>query len=190
MEKSLLIAGFGGQGIMTLGQIIGYAATKSHLKATYYPSYGAEQRGGTANCTVVIADQEIGSPVRNKLNHIIVMNEPSFKRFEDNLIDQGIFFINSSLIKTEVKNEKASVYNIAASELAMDIASIHSTNFVMLGAYIAVTKILDKNIVAESIDDYFTHKKEIAKISLIAFDEGFSQISKKGATECHDTTFK
>ena len=83
MESSLLIAGFGGQGVVLIGQLLGYAASSSGKNATYYPSYGAEQRGGTANCTVVISDEEIGSPVVTKLDTVIAMNEPSLVRFEE-----------------------------------------------------------------------------------------------------------
>ena len=81
MEKSVLIAGFGGQGVMSIGKMLGYAASDAGKYASFYPSYGAEQRGGTANCTVIISDEEIGSPAVSKLDMLIAMNQPSFDKF-------------------------------------------------------------------------------------------------------------
>ena len=102
MENSLLIAGFGGQGVILIGQLLGYAATAAGKNATFYPAYGAEQRGGTANCTVVIADEEIGSPVVTELDAVIAMNEPSLARFEGLAKPGGTIIVNSSLIKRAV----------------------------------------------------------------------------------------
>ncbi len=103
MEKRLetIIAGFGGQGIMLMGELICEAATKLNLFATFFPSYGPEMRGGTANCNVIVSDKPIASPVLATSQNIIVMNKPSLDKFESRVKEKGILFMNSSLIDKE-----------------------------------------------------------------------------------------
>jgi 2-oxoglutarate ferredoxin oxidoreductase subunit gamma len=103
METNVLVAGFGGQGIMMLGKLLSHAACDSAQKnVTFFPSYGAEQRGGTANCYVVISDEPIGVPVGDVMDDLIVMNGPSLDRFVDTLKKGGNLFINSSIVKDEI----------------------------------------------------------------------------------------
>ena len=99
MEKSLIIAGFGGQGVMVIGQLLAYTAFETtDKKVTYFPSYGAEQRGGTANCFVVISDQDIGAPKVNMADYLVVLNQPSMERFSESVKNGGALFVNSSIV--------------------------------------------------------------------------------------------
>lgn len=176
MENSLLIAGFGGQGIMTIGQILGYSAASQGLMATYFPSYGAEQRGGTANCTVVLSEDEIGSPVREEIDYLIAMNEPSLKRFEQNIKPGGVLLVNSSLIGSMPERKDITVYSIAANEIAENIGSNKIANLVMLGAFVGILGQLNISIVKETILHKLGVKKEFVEINDLAFEAGLKEV--------------
>ena len=188
MEKSVLLAGFGGQGVMTMGQILGYAATNIGLKATYFPSYGAEQRGGTANCTVVVSDQEIGSPIRNQLDAVIAMNEPSLVRFSDCVKEGGILLINSSLVHLDQMDGDVKVFRIPAGEIAHKIGNEKAVNLVMLGAYIAIIKTIDPETIRFMIGEKLGKNPELAVKNLLAFEAGINEIDFKGEIT-NDYTF-
>ena len=103
MERNLMVAGFGGQGVMTLGKFLAEATCESTDKnVTFFPSYGAEQRGGTANCYVVISDDDIGAPLGDQMDDLIVMNDPSLSKFLYKLVPGGTLYINSSIVKSEI----------------------------------------------------------------------------------------
>jgi len=189
MEKSVLMAGFGGQGVMTIGQIVGYAATHIGLKATYFPSYGAEQRGGTANCTVVISDEEIGSPIRNQLDAVIAMNEPSLIRFAEYVKEDGMLLINSSLIHSDVIDKSVKVFRIPAGEIAYKIGNEKSANLVMLGAYIAIIKTIDPEIIRLMISEKLGKSPDLKIKNLLAFEAGINEVDFKGEF-INDYTFK
>ena len=177
MEHSLLIAGFGGQGVVLVGQLLGYAASSAGKNATYYPSYGAEQRGGTANCTVVISDEEIGSPVVSKLDTIIVMNEPSLIRFEDWVKPGGTIIINSSLIKREVSRTDIKAVQIPANEIAEQMGSDKVANMVMLGSYLAVSNALAVEKVMDTMKDKLAGKPELVPLNEQAINAGFKSVA-------------
>lgn len=177
MEKSLLISGFGGQGVMLIGQMLGYAASDAGKNATFYPSYGAEQRGGTANCTVIISDEEIGSPVTSKLDVLIAMNEPSLNKFESKVKKGGAIIVNSSLIKQKIDHSEKSVYYVPANDMANGLGSSKVANIIMLGAYIGVSGALSieeaKNIISKKLGK----KPELLELNFKAFDAGMATVS-------------
>jgi len=177
VEKSLLIAGFGGQGVMLLGQMLGYAASDAGKNATYYPSYGAEQRGGTANCTVIISDEEIGSPVATKPDAVIAMNEPSFNKFKGMVKKGGTIFINSSLVESSLDREDITAYYIQANSIADSLGSSKVANIVMLGAYIKVSAVLDVEETKKIIKKVLGNKKELLESNLKAFDTGYGLVT-------------
>lgn len=174
MEKSLLIAGFGGQGVMLIGQLLGYSATAAGKYATYYPSYGAEQRGGTANCTVVIGDEEIGSPVVAKLDTIIVMNEPSLSRFEGWIKLGGTIFVNSSLVTSKVSRTDVKVLNVPMNEMALELGSDKVANMIMLGAFVGETNVLPVEKVIETMKEKLDGKPRFLPINESAILAGVS----------------
>ncbi len=176
MEKSLLIAGFGGQGIMLIGKMLGFAASKAGMNATFYPSYGAEQRGGTANCTVIIADDEIGSPVSKKLDSLIAMNEPSFVRFVDRMKKGGVVIVNSSLVQSKVEDKDVQAFYVPANDLAQQLGSAQVANVVVLGAYIGATGVLDAAFAKQVVAEQLGKKPELLELNMKAFDAGMEAV--------------
>jgi len=175
MENSLLIAGFGGQGVILIGQLLGYAATAAGKNATFYPAYGAEQRGGTANCTVVIADEEIGSPVVTKLDTIIVMNEPSLVRFEELVKPGGTIIVNSSLIKRAVGRTDIKAVYVPANDIAIKLGSDKIANMVILGAYLAASNALPVSTVLDTMKKKMAGKPKYLPLNEAAINTGMDE---------------
>ncbi|HWR57398.1 MAG TPA: 2-oxoacid:acceptor oxidoreductase family protein [Thermodesulfovibrionales bacterium] len=155
-ETKILVAGFGGQGILLLGRLIGYGGMLEGKEVTCFPSYGAEVRGGTANSTVILSDELIGSPIIRNPDTLIAMNDASLKRFQSKVKPNGLLIFDSSLIKTPELRSDVHVVGVPASEIAASIgeasstqegsslsaSQVRSANMVMLGALIAETGIL------------------------------------------------
>ena len=137
MERNLMVAGFGGQGVMTLGKFLAEATCESTDKnVTFFPSYGAEQRGGTANCYVVISDDDIGAPLGDQMDDLIVMNDPSLSKFLYKLVPGGTLYINSSIVKSEITRTDIKVVKAPVTELALEMGSAKVLNIIMLGVYV------------------------------------------------------
>ncbi len=135
--EEIIIAGFGGQGIMLTGRLLAQTAMERGLEVTYMPSYGAEVRGGTANCMVVIAEEKIACPVVAKPDSLIVMNKASLNKFGPRLKNNGLLIMNSSLIDTEPQlDDSIEIITVPADELAIELGSPKSANMVALGAYL------------------------------------------------------
>ena len=139
MEERIVIAGFGGQGVMALGQLLTYSGMIEDKNVSWLPSYGPEMRGGTANCNVVISSDPVGSPVVVEATSAIVMNRPSLDKFESTIVSGGRLFINSSLIDRKCTREDIEVYYIPANEMANDLGNARIANMVMLGAFLEAT---------------------------------------------------
>lgn len=142
MLEKVIIAGFGGQGILLMGQLLAYGAMIEGYNATWLPSYGPEMRGGTANCAVVISSRRIASPVVPRPFSLIAMNKPSFDKFEPAIADGGLIVLNSSLIEGEPRREELSVVKIPANDLAEELKNVRVGNMVALGAYLASKKVI------------------------------------------------
>jgi len=140
MEERIVIAGFGGQGVMALGQLLTYSGMIEDKSVSWLPSYGPEMRGGTANCNVIISSEAVGSPVVVDSTSAIVMNRPSLDKFENLVVPGGRLFINSSLIDRKCTREDIEVYYIPANEIANDLGNPRIANMVMLGAFLEATK--------------------------------------------------
>lgn len=151
MLEELIIAGFGGQGVMSMGQLLTYAGMIEGKHVAWIPSYGPEMRGGTANCSVSISDREISSPIFTEPSSVIIMNQPSLDKFEPTLQPNGLLIINSSLVSKKASRSDLRVLEIAANEEAEKIGSNKIANIVILGAYIAVTKVVTIDSVVESL---------------------------------------
>ncbi len=135
--EEIIIAGFGGQGIMLAGRLLAQTAMERGLEVTYMPSYGAEVRGGTANCMVVIAKKKIACPVVGKPDSLIVLNKASLNKFGPRLKNGGLLIMNSSLIDTEPQlDDSIEIITIPADELAIELGSPKSANMVALGVYL------------------------------------------------------
>ncbi len=144
MERKIIIAGSGGQGILYLGKALAFAAMLDGREVTWFPSYGAEMRGGTANCTVIISDTMIGSPVVSTPDILVAMNQASLEKFRPRLGRRGLLFLDSSLIPEPGPTEGARCVAVPATEIARRSGNTRSANMVMLGALIAKTGILSR----------------------------------------------
>ena len=161
MENKVICAGFGGQGVMSMGQLLAYAGMIEDKYVSWLPSYGPEMRGGTANCGVTVSDEEIGSPIiTNDADIAIVMNLPSLIKFEKDVKPGGKIFINSSLIEKKVERTDIEVYYIDANKIAADIGNIKAANLVMLGAVLKSTPIVDIESILEAFKKVFGPSKE------------------------------
>ena len=161
MENKVICAGFGGQGVMSMGQLLAYAGMIEDKHVSWLPSYGPEMRGGTANCGVTVSDEEIGSPIiTNDADIAIVMNLPSLIKFEKDVKPGGKIFVNSSLIEKKVERTDIEVYYIDANKVAADIGNIKAANLVMLGAVLKSTPIVDIESILEAFKKVFGPSKE------------------------------
>jgi 2-oxoglutarate ferredoxin oxidoreductase subunit gamma len=180
MIEHIIIAGAGGQGIMVLGRVLAEAAMKENKHVTWLPSYGAEVRGGTANCMVVISDEEVGSPYIDKADSMIIMNEPSLLRFSSRIKNNGLLIINSSLAKSQ-PDIKACVLRYPFTDIALKVGNIKVANIVALGCFIAKTKLIDLETVRQVIDDFAPKdKRELAAVNKKALKAGKELIEEQG----------
>jgi 2-oxoglutarate ferredoxin oxidoreductase subunit gamma len=170
----VVMAGFGGQGLMAIGKILAKAAMDEGLQVTWLPSYGPEMRGGTANCVVVIDDQPIGSPVVRQAHAAIVMNKQSIDKFEPTLVDHGLLVINTSLIDRRAERGDLRTVYVAANEVAESEGSGKAANMVMLGAYVGATGIVSPKAVEYAIAKTFEEKPKAAESSVRAFRRGYA----------------
>jgi 2-oxoglutarate ferredoxin oxidoreductase subunit gamma len=151
VKVDVVLAGFGGQGVLFAGQLLAHAALAAQLHTTWYPSYGPEVRGGTANCTVVISDGPIGSPVVARPQAAIVMNLPSFDRYEPLVRPGGLLIVNSSLIERSVARDDVDVVGVPADDVAAELGHPRLTNMVLLGALLARIPVLTIDHVATTL---------------------------------------
>ncbi len=170
MTEKIIIAGAGGQGIMLLGKILAESAMRENKHVTWLPSYGAEVRGGTAHCMVVISDEEIGSPYVTEADALIVLNEPSLERFKKRIAKFGLLIANSSLI--ENKTIVPGIYR-PFTDIAENLGNIRIANMVALGCFLAHKKIVAAKSVVEAIGEMApSGKKHLVEINIKALEEG------------------
>jgi len=161
LDARILCAGFGGQGIMSMGQLIAYAGMEENNHVTWIPSYGPEMRGGTAYCSVVISKKEISCPtVTSQASAAIIMNLPSLCKFESSVQVGGDILVNSSLIDREVERSDAHAYYIPAGEIAASCGDLRAANMVMLGAYIGLTETVQLKTIMRVFTKVFGRKPQ------------------------------
>ena len=175
--SDIVMAGFGGQGLMAIGKILAKAGMEDGRNVTWLPSYGPEMRGGTANCVVIIDDDPIGSPVLKRTRAAIVMNKQSIDKFEPTVVEQGLIIVNTSLIDRKVARGDLKAIYVAANALAEKEGSGKAANMVMLGAYVAATKVVKVETIEHAIEVTFEGKKGAAEVSIRAFRKGLEAAS-------------
>jgi len=154
-----IIAGFGGQGVMLIGNLLAYAGMKEGLNVTYIPVYGPEMRGGTANCTVVLSAEDIGSPIIHSPKSLIAMNRPSLDKFQPRVADGGVHIINSSLIDMELADQdRLDCHAVPCNEIADQLGNTRMANMVAIGAYVAATRILPVQAVIDSLKNVISER--------------------------------
>lgn len=154
----IIIAGFGGQGVLVMGQLLAYAGMLESKEVTWYPSYGPEQRGGTCNCSVAISEREIGSPIVVEPDAAIIMNRPSLDRFEPMLKPGGILVYNSTLIDRELERTDLRVIPVPANEVADELGNTRIANMVALGAFLEAAKVVSPKSIVESLSHVLSER--------------------------------
>jgi len=171
MREEIIIAGSGGQGIMLLGKVLAEAAMRDGKYVTWLPSYGAEVRGGTANCTVVVSDEPIGSPYVDRADTAIIMNEPSRQKFERRLKKGGLLIVNSTLAKHD--KDSSILKGRPFTDIASKLGNIKTANIVALGFFIACKRIVSQESILAAIRDMAPEGKlDLIEINSLALKEG------------------
>ncbi len=164
MQQEVIVSGFGGQGVLFAGQLLAYTGMDEGKAVTWIPSYGPEMRGGTANCTVVISDEEIGSPFVKNPTAVIAMNLPSLDKYEPLVEKGGTLVVNTSMVNRKVERKDIKVVSIPANDIAEALGSKRSVNMVMLGALLANLDLLSIEAVETALEGHLPerHKKFLA----------------------------
>lgn len=168
-----VFAGFGGQGVLSMGLSLAQAAMLEGKNVTYLPSYGAEVRGGTANCTVAVSDEEIASPVASSPDFVVAMNQPSLVRFQNQIQSGGVLFINSSLTEAEISRGDIEIVSVAANSIAEELGSPKSANMVMLGAFTRKSNLVSISSVIEELKSTLKKKQKLIAINQKALMTGY-----------------
>lgn len=159
MTHKIIISGFGGQGVLSAGLLIAESAVEEGYNATFFPSYGAEMRGGTANCHVIISDGEIASPIIKKADTLIALNSPSLDKFVPLLKEDGLLLLNSSVVTQKVNQDKITTVEIPLDSLALEkLGNSKSANVIIIGAFAKLTGILDAVKIRHAITKKFASK--------------------------------
>lgn len=176
MTERIVLAGFGGQGMMLLGKLLAQAAMADGKKVTYFPSYGTEVRGGTAVYHLIISNDEIFSPIIEEADTLIIMNQPSYQKFKEMLKPNGLLLLNTSMIKLDNFHD-AVVYKVSATEIASKLGNVLVSNIVMLGAYLAIKKLFSPTLILEELQEILRGKKaNLFTINKQALENGMREI--------------
>lgn len=174
MQKEIIIAGFGGQGVLFSGQVLAYAAMDAGKEVTWIPSYGPEMRGGTANCTVIIADEEIGSPLVKNPQLAIALNLPSFDKYEDLLVPGGTLVVNQSMVDRPAKRTDINVVLVPCNEIAEEIGDKKLLNMVAVGALLTALPEISLKDVEKALEGHLPERhKHLLPKNYEALRRGF-----------------
>lgn len=177
MLEEILIAGFGGQGVMSMGQLIAYAGMLEGKDVSWLPSYGPEQRGGTANCAVVVSDGPVGSPLVTNPSTAIVLNNPSFDKFEPRVREGGLLLLNSTLVTRISDRSDIKVIEVNATDMANDLGNARVANMILLGAFLELKQTVSTEAVIESLKKVLsTDKYHLIEINKQALNKGASLV--------------
>ena len=177
MKQEIIMAGFGGQGVMSIGRLLAYAGMKEDKEVSWMPSYGPEMRGGTANCTVIVSDEKIPAPVSSHPDTAIVMNLPSQDKFAPKVKKDGHLLVNSSLIEKEVERDDINIIKIPANTIADELGNTRVANMVMLGAYIAAVDIVSLDTVKDSLTNVLPERRHnLIPMNEEALDRGYNLV--------------
>jgi 2-oxoglutarate ferredoxin oxidoreductase subunit gamma len=172
MQNEIQFAGFGGQGIMVMGQILAQAAMDGGFQVVWIPSYGPEMRGGTAYCTVVISDRLIGSPIIRNPKHLVAMNRPSLEKFAPTIKSGGVIFINSSIINIDAGRDDVDVVKAPIIEIAKELGNVKAANIVALAAFVSRSKVVDFELLENAVRAKFAAKEKLIPLNMKALEEG------------------
>ncbi len=179
MINKTIFAGFGGQGVLMMGYVLAVSAMREGKNVTYLPSYGAEVRGGTANCTVVVSDEEIFSPVASSPDYAVIMNRPSLTKYEGTITEGGIIIINSSLVDRDLTRDDVEVVKVPANDIAKKLGSDRTINMIMLGAFVTKTGLTTLDSIMNGLTEIVKGKKaSLMKLNRKGLDKGAEYVLK------------
>ena len=173
-EHEIVIAGFGGQGLLFTGKVLAYAGLLEKRELSWLPSYGPEMRGGTANCNVILSDDPVGSPIVDHPNVLVVMNAPSLDKYENSVVPGGKIFLDSTLITRKVERDDVDVFYIPATQMAADMGISGLANMILLGAVIRETACIKE----ETLPDALHHVIPARKADMYDFNMKAIQVGK------------
>lgn len=159
MYEQVIFAGFGGQGVLSMGKMLAEAGMTEGREVTWLPSYGPEMRGGTSNCSVIIADEEICAPIITQASAVVVMNGPSMDKFESYVQPGGMMFVNSSIVSQKARRTDITTYYVPVNEIAEGLGNAKVANMVMLGAYLAKKPIVQVDTLIEQLKEVLGARK-------------------------------
>lgn len=173
MMDQIILSGFGGQGVMFIGKVLAYAGMTGDLQVCWIPSYGPEMRGGTANCSVIISDEEINSPVIDQSDAAIVLNQPSYDKFLPKIKTGGVLVVNSSIVQATPVREDIRIISIPATDIANELGRPALANMVCLGALMPKLKLINMTTLQKAMDAVVGKKKpELYEINIQAIKKG------------------
>ena len=174
-----IFSGFGGQGVLSMGYTVANTAMLEGKHVTYFPSYGVEVRGGTANCTVAVSDEEIASPVASEPDFVIAMNQPSFARFQSILQSGGLICVNSSIVDTSAARHDIEVLAVPVAELAAKLGSVKVANMILLGAFIRASSIISFEFMIKNLFQILGEgKSNLIKLNKQALELGYNFVKE------------
>jgi 2-oxoglutarate ferredoxin oxidoreductase subunit gamma len=177
MQSEITIAGFGGQGVLFAGQMLAYVAMESGKEVTWFPSYGPEMRGGTANCTVIVSGEEIGAPLVRNPTAVLAMNLPSLEKFEPLVQPGGTLVVDASLVGRQVERDDLNVIAIPATRIAESLGFKQLANMVMLGALLANLPVLPMDSLKAAVESHLPARHHhLLELNLTALDEGYAYV--------------
>jgi len=174
MYNEIIMAGFGGQGVLLIGKLMAYAGMKAGLEVTWMPAYGPEMRGGTCNCTVVLSDRQVGSPISRSPHAAIVLNLQSIDKFESTVRPGGILVVNTSLINRPAVRTDIVAVPVACNQIAQEAGSTKAANMVALGAFIGASGLVELDLVKGTLADTFAGRPKIVQLNHVCLDKGFA----------------
>ena len=175
MTLDVMFAGFGGQGIMLIGQMVAYAGMAEGKQVSWLPSYGPEMRGGTAYCSVVVSDEPIGSPVNRNPSCCVVMNRPSLEKFAPKVKKGGLLVVNSSLIPVTAERDDIDELLVPCNELAMELGTSKAANMVVLGAFVGRTQVVKLESLDKLVEKQFAKKPKFIPLNKEALRVGIER---------------
>jgi len=176
MTTATMFAGFGGQGVLLMGYVLSHAAMLKGLNVTYFPAYGTEMRGGTANCTVIVSDKKIASPVTSRPDILVAMNYPSLVKFEPTVKEGGLIFINAALIDAKPERDDITSVPIPLGELSSELGSDRQANMIMIGAIMAKTGLLSLEETQMGMEAALKGKEKLFRANMTAIERGAQYI--------------
>ena len=175
MTKQILIAGFGGQGVLFAGKFLAYKGLTEGKQVSWLPSYGPEMRGGTANCSIILSDEPIGSPIVSNPDVLFAMNLPSLDKYENEVKSGGIIIVDSTLIKRKVERDDVTVFYVPATQTAADISAPSLANMIMVGKAIKETQAVSFEGIEEGLKKVVPPKKaDMIALNLKALETGYN----------------